>query len=56
VGSYDEQAKGVRTAIRLSGLSSETVTLLWAKRSSGPSPRELSALTTLLSEANTTKE
>lgn len=56
VGNYDEQAKGVRTAIRLSGLSSETVTLLWAKRSSGPSPRELSALTTLLSEANTTKE
>jgi UDP-GlcNAc:undecaprenyl-phosphate/decaprenyl-phosphate GlcNAc-1-phosphate transferase len=55
VGSYDEQAKGVRSSIRLSGLQPETVTLLWAKRSSGPSPRELSALTTLLSKANATE-
>jgi hypothetical protein len=48
VGDYDEQAKGVRSSIPVSGSQSDTVTLLWRERRSGPSQRELSSLTELL--------
>ncbi len=49
VGDYDEQAKGVRCSIPLAGSRSDKITLLWLKRRSGPSQRELSSLTDLLS-------
>ena len=49
VGRYDEAAKGVRSSIDLAKPEAGTITLLWLKRRSGPSQRELRALTELLS-------
>ena len=48
IGSYDEQAKGVRRSIPLAGSRPDKITLLWLERRSGPSHRELSSLTELL--------
>ncbi|MBJ94034.1 MAG: hypothetical protein CMP23_06090, partial [Rickettsiales bacterium] len=48
IGDTDEQAKGIRSLIRLSPPASGAVELLWRNRSSGPSQRELETLRKLL--------